>query len=285
MMMKAAKRSRQMGTVMLCLLVAAPLWAQGTLATISGAITNSSGQAIPNARVSVENLTSGQMKETQTGADGHYSAPGLMPGDYEISVRAQGFSTQEGRVTLQAGASRTMDLVLAGLGNGEAPSLQGLGFPSSATQGSAREQALLNKRSHMLQIHQKLGMLTAIPMMAMLFTGPGAKGHHGLPGSASGRNLHMGLGIVASGMYWATAYYAIRAPKVPGAHSYGLIRLHKILAWIHGPGMIITPILGEIAYSQLNRGERIHGIARYHSVAAYTTAIAYGAALLSVSFK
>jgi len=285
MMMKAAKRSWQMGTVVLCLLVAAPLWAQGTLATISGTITDSSGQAISNATVSVDNLTSGQMKETQTGADGRYNMTGLAPGDYEITVRAQGFSTREDRVTLQAGASGTMDLVLDALSNGEGPSLQSLGFPSSATQGSAREQALLNKRSHMLQIHQKLGMLTAIPMVAMLFTGPGAKGHHGLPGSASGRNLHMGLGILTSGMYWTTAYYAIRAPKIPGTKSYGLIRLHKILAWVHGPGMIITPILGAIAYSQLNRGERIHGIAKYHSVAAYTTAIAYGAALLSVSFK
>ena len=285
MMMKAAKRSWQMGTVVLCLLVAAPLWAQGTLATISGTITDSSGQAISNATVSVDNLTSGQMKETQTGADGRYNMTSLTPGDYEITVRAQGFSTREDRVTLQAGASGTMDLVLDALSNGEGPSLQSLGFPSSATQGSAREQALLNKRSHMLQIHQKLGMLTAIPMVAMLFTGPGAKGHHGLPGSASGRNLHMGLGILTSGMYWTTAYYAIRAPKIPGTKSYGLIRLHKILAWVHGPGMIITPILGAIAYSQLNRGERIHGIAKYHSVAAYTTAIAYGAALLSVSFK
>ncbi|HUX09698.1 MAG TPA: carboxypeptidase-like regulatory domain-containing protein [Terriglobia bacterium] len=285
MMTRAAKRCWQVGTVVLCLLVAAPLWAQGTLATISGTITDSSGQAISNATVSVDNLTSGQMKETQTGADGRYNMTSLTPGDYEITVRAQGFSTREDRVTLQAGASGTMDLVLDALSNGEGPSLQSLGFPSSATQGSAREQALLNKRSHMLQIHQKLGMLTAIPMVAMLFTGPGAKGHHGLPGSASGRNLHMGLGILTSGMYWTTAYYAIRAPKIPGTKSYGLIRLHKILAWVHGPGMIITPILGAIAYSQLNRGERIHGIAKYHSVAAYTTAIAYGAALLSVSFK
>ena len=164
-------------------------------------------------------------------------------------------------------------------------SLQGLGFPSNETQGSAAKQALLNKRSRMLQIHQKLGLLTAIPMVAMIITGPGAKGHHGLPGSPSGRNLHMGLGILTSGMYWATAYYAIRAPKVPGSQSYGLIRLHKFLAWIHGPGMIITPILGAIAYSQLSRGERIHGIAKYHSVAAYTTAIAYGAALISVTIK
>lgn len=164
-------------------------------------------------------------------------------------------------------------------------SLRSLGFPSGVTTGNAKEQALLNKRSHMLQIHQKLGVLTTIPMVASLFTGFGAKGHHGLPGPASGRNLHMALGLITTGMYWTTAYYAIRAPKVPGSKPYGLIRLHEALAWVHGTGMILTPILGAIAYSQLNNNERVHGIAKYHSWAAYTTVGAYGLALLSVTLK
>jgi hypothetical protein len=165
------------------------------------------------------------------------------------------------------------------------PSLQGLGFSPSVIQGNAKLQALLNKRSHMLQIHQKLGLLTAIPMVATVLTGPGAKGHHGRPGSATGRDVHAGLGVLTTGMYFATAYYAIRAPKVPGIKTRGNVRLHKAMAWIHGPGMILTPILGSIAYSQLSRGERIHGIAKYHAWAAYTTAAAYGVAILSVSLN
>ncbi len=168
---------------------------------------------------------------------------------------------------------------------GQQPTLQGLGFPTSAIRGNAREQALLNKRSHMLQIHQKLGMLTMIPMALTLFTGPGAKGHHGLPGSPGGRELHATLGAVTVGMYIATAYFAIRAPKVPGTKTRGLIRLHKALAWVHGPGMVLTPILGAIAYSQLSNGERIHGVARYHSLAAGTTFAAYCASMLSVMLK
>lgn len=165
------------------------------------------------------------------------------------------------------------------------PSLQGLGFPPNEIQGNAKEQELLNRRSHMLQIHQKLGLIAAIPMVASIFTGPGAKGHHGLPGSPTGRDVHMGLGILTTGLYWTSAYYAIRAPKIPGEKSYGLIRLHKAMAWIHGPGMILTPILGAIAFSQLSRGERVHGIAKYHAWAAYTTTAAYGVAILSVVLK
>jgi len=169
--------------------------------------------------------------------------------------------------------------------SGNSPSLQDLGFSPAVTRGSAKMQALLNKRSHMLQIHQKLGLLTAIPLVATVFTGPGAKGHHGLPGSTTGRDLHAGLGAFTVGMYAATAYYAIRAPKVPGIKTRGNVRLHKAMAWIHGPGMILTPLLGAIAYSQVSRGERIHGIAKYHAWAAYTTAGAYGVAILSVSLN
>jgi hypothetical protein len=165
------------------------------------------------------------------------------------------------------------------------PSLQGLGFSPSVIKGNAKLQAMLNKRSHMLQIHQKLGLLTTIPMVASVFTGFGAKGHHRMPGSPTGRNVHMGLGILTTGMYWASAYYAIRAPKVPEVKTRGNVRLHKAMAWIHGPGMVLTPILGAIAYSQLNSGERIHGIAKYHSWAAYSTVGAYGVAILSVSLN
>jgi hypothetical protein len=169
--------------------------------------------------------------------------------------------------------------------SGNAPSLQDLGFSPAVTRGSAKMQALLNKRSHMLQIHQKLGLLTTIPLVATVFTGPGAKGHHGLPGSATGRDVHEGLGALTADMYFTSAYFAVRAPKVPGIKTRGNVRLHKAMAWIHGPGMILTPVLGAIAFSQVSRGERVHGIAKYHSIVAYTTVGAYGVAILSVSLN
>ena len=57
------------------------------------------------------------------------------------------------------------------------------------------------------------------------------------------------------------------------------------MAWIHGPGMILTPILGAIAYSQKSNGEHVHGIAAAHGPVAIVTAGAFGAALMSVSLK
>jgi hypothetical protein len=57
------------------------------------------------------------------------------------------------------------------------------------------------------------------------------------------------------------------------------------MAWIHGPGMILTPILGALAYNQKNNGEKVHGIASAQGPVAIVTAGAFGAALLSVSLK
>lgn len=59
--------------------------------------------------------------------------------------------------------------------NPAAPSLQDLGISPTQVKENPREQRRLNKRSHMLKVHQTLGLITAIPMVAALITGPQAK--------------------------------------------------------------------------------------------------------------
>jgi hypothetical protein len=134
----------------------------------------------------------------------------------------------------------------------------------------------------MLKIHQRLGLITTAPLLATLLTSNGAKGKNS---NTSGIQLHGALGAVTAGMYFTTAYYAIAAPRVPGTKTRGPILVHKALAWIHGPGMVLTPILGAMAYAQRNRGEKVHGIASAHSAVAAVTGVAYGAAILSVVIK
>ena len=99
---------------------------------------------------------------------------------------------------------------LAQTGNAQAPSLGDLGFPTGQTKGSAEEQAKLDKRSHMLKIHQQLGLITAAPLLATIITSSRASGRRS---STSGRELHAGLGIATAGMYFTTAYYAIAPPR------------------------------------------------------------------------
>jgi hypothetical protein len=166
--------------------------------------------------------------------------------------------------------------------NSQAPSLEDLGLSPSQTQGDPQLQARLDKRTHMLKMHQRLGLITTVPMIITVATGFGAGGKGT---STSDRWAHLALGAATGDLYFATAYYAIFAPRIPGTQTRGQIRVHKALAWVHGPGMILTPILGAIAFDQKSKGEKVHGIASAHGAVAIVTAGAFGAALLSVSFK
>jgi hypothetical protein len=274
---KAAKFAVEAGVLLLASMLSVPLRAQAGGATLSGTITNSSGAVVPGARISAKNDATGQVSETQTDSAGLYNLPSLAPGEYEVGVSAEGFSTNVAKVTITSEAKQTMNLTLGGV-----LSLGDLGFSPSETQGNARDQARLDKRSHMLKIHQRLGLIATAPLIASVITGPLAGGRST---STSDRYLHLALGSAAGDLYFMSAYYALRAPKIPGTETRGPIRLHKALAWIHGPGMILTPILGAIAFDQKSKGERVHGIASAHGAVAIVTTAAYGAAILSVSIK
>lgn len=279
--------------VTVCLFVAlAPfLMAQaGGTGVLAGKVSDASGAAVASVKVTAVNADSGQTRTMTTGTDGVYSFGALPPGNYRVKFEATGFGNLEIPSTAVPEFGRaTVDGKLEPQQKPGEPSLGDLGFTPDQTAGSAAAQARLDKRSHMLKIHQRLGLITVAPLVATLILANGAKGNKGTstsaPASASGREIHAAVGGLTAGMYLTTAAFAIFAPKVPGTATRGSIRLHKALALIHGPGMILTPILGALAYQQRSNGQKVTGIASAHGAVGAITGIAYGAAMLSVMIK
>lgn len=282
------------GVILIVALTSIHLAAQDS-ATVSGTVTDPAGKPVPNARISIKNATTDQSSEAQTDSAGHYTFSNLTAGDYQVTCSVEGVGHISANVTVAPGAEQNLNMSFtanpaargdsvpnAPSSSKSEPSLEDLGFSKSEQQGNAQQQALLDKRTHMLKIHQRMGLITTIPMIASVVTSLNAGGKS--EGSAT-RDLHVALGALTGDLYGITAYYAIRAPKIPGTETRGPIKVHKVLAWIHGPGMVLTPILGAMAFSQKNNGEKVHGIAKAHGPVAIVTAGAFGAALLSVSLK
>jgi hypothetical protein len=100
-------------TLVITVLPANQARAQVAGATLSGTITDPSGAAIAGARVSIGNKATGVTREALTDAAGFYSAPNLLPGNYDVTASAGGFSSaRESDLTLTVGAQQVLNLPL-----------------------------------------------------------------------------------------------------------------------------------------------------------------------------
>ena len=165
-----------------------------------------------------------------------------------------------------------------------APSLEDLGLTPEQTKPDPDAQARLDRRTHMLKVHQELGLYTLIPIAGACISSAWATPQRNSYGDTTARDVHVAIAGVAIGMYGATAYYAIRAPRVADGPTRGGIKIHKYLIWIHAPGMVLTPILGAMAFNDIASGHKVTGIEQYHSAVAWTTVAAYGASIIAVTW-
>ena len=106
-------RLRPLGIALATLLVlTAPTVHGQAFGTISGQVTDPSGAAIPNAKVTAIETGTSVARPVTTDASGHYVIPNLRPTQYTIRVEVSGFQKSEQELTLLANQSATLDFRL-----------------------------------------------------------------------------------------------------------------------------------------------------------------------------
>ncbi len=86
--------------------------ASNTAGTIQGTVTDPSGAAVPNAKITLSQPSTGFTRTLTTTGTGYYSLGSLTPGDYKLHADAAGFSPIEQTLTVQVGVVTTGNLKL-----------------------------------------------------------------------------------------------------------------------------------------------------------------------------
>jgi hypothetical protein len=111
-------KPRRSGVSAVVFLACASLFAQTPTAVINGAVVDSSGAVVPDAKVTVVNQETNIVSAKNTSADGSFSIINLLPGSYLLTVEKNGFKkaalpvfnldvnqTLTEKITLQVGSA------------------------------------------------------------------------------------------------------------------------------------------------------------------------------------
>jgi hypothetical protein len=110
---KLSRATATSALLFIAMIQSIPAHSQLTGATLSGIVTDESGALVSNAVVTITNSANGTTREVKTNGDGLYSAPNLLPGNYEVKVVAAGFETTiQKDLTLTVGADQALNFNL-----------------------------------------------------------------------------------------------------------------------------------------------------------------------------
>lgn len=112
--MRATVLSTRLILALLLILVLVPVaGAQASNATISGFVRDSSGAAIPGAKVTVQNAGTNAVETTTANGAGVYTVQQLLPGTYSITAVKSGFNKSvETGIVLTVGETATLNISL-----------------------------------------------------------------------------------------------------------------------------------------------------------------------------
>jgi len=95
--------------LVLLLLLASSSFAQQLTGTLSATVTDAAGAVVPNAKVTMKNESSGDIRTTVSNGSGYFTVTAVQPGSYRVSIEAPGFKTWEQTgIVFAQGDSRTL---------------------------------------------------------------------------------------------------------------------------------------------------------------------------------
>ncbi|MDX2031293.1 MAG: TonB-dependent receptor [Blastocatellia bacterium] len=182
---------RNFGTILLSLVISyVAISAQSTSARIVGAVTDGSGQPLPNVSLKVTSLDTGATRTATADAEGNYSVSNLSVGSYEVAVEANGFKRFVQRsVRLAVEQTARVDIKLeVGLVT-ESVTVEG-GAPLIETERSGIGQVVENKTIVQLPLNGR----NFIRLGSLI---PGTT--EGAPGNTFNRDRQGGSALTANG--------------------------------------------------------------------------------------
>jgi len=165
-----------------CLFLGGVLAAQVTTGTILGTVRDSTGAVIPGTTIRVTNTETGTVRTVTTDAAGHYAAPQLGVGRYEVTAVASGFqSVVRNGIDLTLGREAAVDFTLQ-VGSvseqvtvtGEAPLVEATNATlSNLVSEKAMRELPLNGRSFTDLTAMSPGVVTELGVPSGVFQGGG----------------------------------------------------------------------------------------------------------------
>ena len=88
------------------------LYAQVVGGTIEGTITDPKSAVLPDVKVEILNLSTQIVTTLTSNADGFYTVPNLLPGNYRVTATRSGFATAVTELILTVGAQRVVNVAM-----------------------------------------------------------------------------------------------------------------------------------------------------------------------------
>jgi Carboxypeptidase regulatory-like domain len=98
--------------LLLSLLTAGRAGAQSNYAALNGSVLDPQQRAVAGARVQLSSPGTGSERQTTTNADGIFQITGVAPGEYDVSVNAEGFAIFSKHVRFEVGQQMTANFEL-----------------------------------------------------------------------------------------------------------------------------------------------------------------------------